>query len=91
MNAIGPQITVQIFAARCAGRRIADIQPSLVIHVGTKDDHVRAGGQVDRRGQRRPAKLKADTMVTIAETEINATARNTYLWEAKKLREGETS
>ena len=35
--------------------------------------------------------LKADTMVTLAETEINATARNTYLWEAKKLREGETS
>ena len=35
--------------------------------------------------------LKADTMVTMAETEINATARNTYLWEAKKLREGETS
>jgi uncharacterized sulfatase len=31
--------------------------------------------------------LKADTMTKLAETEINATARNTYLWEAKKLRE----
>ncbi|WP_136443634.1 alkyl/aryl-sulfatase [Pacificoceanicola onchidii] len=32
--------------------------------------------------------LKAETMEALAETEINATARNTYLWEAKKLREG---
>lgn len=32
--------------------------------------------------------LKADAMVALAETEINATARNTYLWEAKKLRDG---
>ena len=31
--------------------------------------------------------LKADTMVTLAEAEINATARNTYLWEAKRLRD----
>jgi uncharacterized sulfatase len=30
-------------------------------------------------------KLKAATMVALAETEINATARNTYLWEAKRL------
>lgn len=30
--------------------------------------------------------LKADTMEDLAETEINATARNTYLWEAKQLR-----
>lgn len=36
--------------------------------------------------------LKADTMETLAEAEINATARNTYLWEAKRLRtEGGTS
>ena len=31
--------------------------------------------------------LKASTLETLAETEINATARNTYLWEAKRLRE----
>lgn len=31
--------------------------------------------------------LKADTMETLAETEINATARNTYYWGAKQLRE----
>lgn len=31
--------------------------------------------------------LKATTMQALAETEINATARNTYLWEAKKLTE----
>ena len=30
--------------------------------------------------------LKAATMVELAEAEINATARNTYLWEAKRLR-----
>lgn len=29
--------------------------------------------------------LKAEAMITLAETEINATARNTYLWEAKRL------
>ena len=29
--------------------------------------------------------LKATTMQQLAETEINATARNTYLWEAKQL------
>jgi len=29
--------------------------------------------------------LKADTMEAIAETEINATARNTYLWTAKAI------
>jgi len=34
------------------------------------------------------AALKAETMETLAETEINATARNTYLWEAKRLRDG---
>ncbi len=32
--------------------------------------------------------LKADTLAVLAETEVNATARNTYLWEAKRLREG---
>ena len=31
--------------------------------------------------------LKAETMETLAETEINATARNTYFWGAKQLRE----
>ena len=30
--------------------------------------------------------LKAETMEELAESEINATARNTYLWEAKQLR-----
>ena len=30
--------------------------------------------------------LKAETMEELAEKEINATARNTYLWEAKQLR-----
>ena len=30
--------------------------------------------------------LKADTMEALGETEINATARNTYFWEAKRLR-----
>lgn len=35
--------------------------------------------------------LKADTMELLADQEINATARNTYLWEAQRLRtEGET-
>lgn len=29
--------------------------------------------------------LKAETMRTLAEVEINATARNTYIWEAKRL------
>lgn len=33
--------------------------------------------------------LKADTMTRLAETEINATARNTYLWEARRLRGGD--
>lgn len=43
-------------------------------------DHLIALGQ--------PAEhLKADTMEALAETEINATARNTYFWEAKTLRE----
>jgi uncharacterized sulfatase len=31
-------------------------------------------------------RLKADTLEALAETEINATARNTYFWEAKRLR-----
>lgn len=30
--------------------------------------------------------LKADTLEALAELEINATARNTYFWEAKRLR-----
>lgn len=29
--------------------------------------------------------LKAETMDALAETEVNATARNTYLWEARRL------
>ena len=32
------------------------------------------------------AELKAATMVELAEIEINATARNTYFWEARRLR-----
>ena len=32
--------------------------------------------------------LKAETMEVLAEDEINATARNTYLWEATRLRQG---
>ncbi len=31
--------------------------------------------------------LKATTMEALADAEINATARNTYLWEAKRLRQ----
>lgn len=42
-------------------------------------DHLIAAG-VDAKD------LKAKTMVQLAETEINATARNTYLWEANALR-----
>lgn len=34
------------------------------------------------------ADLKAETLTELAESEINATARNTYLWEAKRLRSG---
>ncbi len=42
-------------------------------------DHLIALGQ--------PAQgLKADTMTLLADHEINATARNTYLWEARRLR-----
>jgi len=33
--------------------------------------------------------LKASTMSALADVEINATARNTYLWEAKRLRSAE--
>ena len=43
-------------------------------------DHLSALGEDVRA-------LKANTLETLAETEINATARNTYLWEAKRLRE----
>ena len=32
------------------------------------------------------SELKAATMVELAESEINATARNTYFWEARRLR-----
>ena len=32
--------------------------------------------------------LKAETMRALAETEINATARNAYLWEARRLEKG---
>lgn len=42
-------------------------------------DHLIALGQ--------PAEmLKAETLETLAETEINATARNTYIWAAQELR-----
>ena len=30
--------------------------------------------------------IKAETLEQLAEAEINATARNTYLWSAKQLR-----
>ncbi len=33
--------------------------------------------------------LKAETLEALAENEINATARNSYLWEAKRLRESD--
>ena len=33
------------------------------------------------------AELKASTLERLAETEINATARNSYIWAAKELRE----
>ena len=42
-------------------------------------DHLIALGQP-------AAILKADTMEVLADQEINATARNTYLWEARRLR-----
>ncbi len=42
-------------------------------------DHLNALGE-DMAG------LKADTLEALADIEINATARNTYLWEAKQLR-----
>lgn len=34
------------------------------------------------------AELKAETLQALAASEINATARNTYLWESKKLLDG---
>ena len=37
-------------------------------------------------GEPAQSELKAATLAELAETEINATARNTYLWEAKRLR-----
>lgn len=45
-------------------------------------DHLIALGKPARR-------LKAETLEALAETEINATARNTYFWGAKQLREAE--
>nr|WP_319386741.1 alkyl/aryl-sulfatase [uncultured Roseibium sp.] len=35
--------------------------------------------------------LKAETLENLAEDEINATARNTYLWHARRLRNGEAA
>ena len=35
--------------------------------------------------------LKAETMEQLAEDEVNATARNTYLWHARRLRNGEAA
>lgn len=46
-------------------------------------DHLIALGAPVSASARR---LKADALTALAEDEINATARNTYLWEAKKLR-----
>jgi uncharacterized sulfatase len=36
-------------------------------------------------GVEKASLLKAETLVALAEDEVNATARNTYLWEAKRL------
>lgn len=33
--------------------------------------------------------LKAETMIALADVEVNATARNTYLWDAKRLMAGD--
>jgi len=46
-------------------------------------DHLMALGEA-------AAIMKAETMEALAETEINATARNTYLWEARRLRSAES-
>ena len=35
--------------------------------------------------------MKAETLQALADSEVNATARNTYLWEAKRLRGGAAS
>ncbi len=45
-------------------------------------DHLIALGKPARR-------LKAETLETLAEKEINATARNSYFWEAARLRQDE--
>lgn len=45
-------------------------------------DHLIALGEPARR-------LKAETLETLAENEINATARNSYFWEATRLRQDE--
>ncbi|MGX9354005.1 alkyl sulfatase dimerization domain-containing protein [Roseobacteraceae bacterium S113] len=66
-----------IDALRAAAEATADLQWRMELC-----DHLIALGHPAER-------LKADTMAALAETEINATARNTYLWEAKRLREGE--
>lgn len=66
-------------ALRAAAEATADLQWRMELC-----DHLIALGH--------PAQhLKADTMAALAETEINATARNTYLWEAKLLRDGHES
>ncbi len=52
-------------------------------------DHLLALGETGeaRKAQTLKVKaMKAETLETLAEDEINATARNTYLWEARNLR-----
>ena len=64
-------------ALMAAARATGDLQWRLELC-----DHLIALGE--------PAEmLKAETLETLAEDEINATARNTYLWHARRLRNGE--
>jgi len=52
-------------------------------------DHLMALSQSAQESDRPAQELKAATLSELAEVEINATARNTYLWEAQRLREGD--
>lgn len=64
-------------ALMAAARATSDLQWRLELC-----DHLIALGE--------PAEtLKAETLETLAEDEINATARNTYHWHARRLRNGE--
>ncbi len=66
-------------ALMAAARTARDLQWRLELC-----DHLIALGE--------PAELlKAEAMETLAADEINATARNTYLWHARKLRDGKAA